>query len=210
MPEESPACHVRDLNVEIGWIVPVPDEFFEYTPQFTNAESISLLGHMTPPSSLRPSSWKLPRFITSLTVNASVFTLLQVRDVMAQLPNLDDLTLMGSFVKVDRRELPGIGKAVKGRFGGKLKLGGDFVCEDVVNMLFVIPTGLHFTEAIFHCTPECLPSAVGIAEACCKTLVKLSYSVALPRESPSFSQSNETSTLMMFSGRSLQEFWTVL
>ena len=148
LPEESPACLVKDLHVGIGWNDPVPDKFFEYTPWFTNMEKISLLGHMAPPSSLRPSSWKLPRSITSLTVNASVFTLVQVRDVMAQLPNLDDLTLMSSFVKVDRRELQGIGSVVKGRFRGKLKLCGEFVGEDVANMLLEIPSGLRFTEGV--------------------------------------------------------------
>jgi len=187
VPEQSPACHVRDLCVEIGWTDPVPDKFFEYTPRFTDVKNISLSGHITPPSSLRPSSWKLPQSITSLTVNASVFTLVQVRDVMSQLPNLDDLTLMGSLVNVDRRELSGIGTCVKGRFGGKLKLCGEFVGEDVADMLLEVPSGLHFTEAIIHCTPECLPPAVRVAEACCKTLVKLSYPVVFTRKSHLFS-----------------------
>ena len=187
VPEESPARHVKDLHVEIGWDDPVPDRFFECTPWFTNVERVYLLGHMAPPSSLKPSSWKLPESITSLTVNTSVFTLVQVRDVMAQLPNLDDLTLMGSLVGADRKELPGIGSVVKGRFGGKLKLCDEFASEDVVNMFLEIPSGLHFTEAVIHSTPECLPSAVRIAEACCETLMKLSYPVAFPRESLSLS-----------------------
>ena len=208
--EESPACHVRDLRVEIGWRDPVPEKFFEYTPQFTDVQRISLLGHMSLPSSLSPSLWKLPPSITSLTVNASVFTVLQVRDVMAQLPNLDDLTLMGTPVKVDRSELPGIGAVVKGRFGGKLKLCGEFVGEDVANMLLEIPSGLHFTEAIIHCTPECLPSAVRIAEACCNTLMKLSYPVAFPRGPHPLSQSDRILTLIPFSGRSLREFRAVV
>ena len=97
---------------------------------------------------------------------------------MAQLPNLDDLTLMGSLVKVDRKELLGIGTIVKGRFGGKLKLCGEYAGGDVVNMLLEIPSGLHFTEVLIHCTPDYLPSAVALAEACCKTVVKLSYPVA--------------------------------
>jgi len=184
VPEESPARYVRDLQVQIGWGDPVPGGFFEYVPRFTDVKGISLLGHMAPPSSLGPSSWKLPQSITSLTINSSVFTLVQIRDVMAQLPNLDNLTLMSSFVEVDRRELRGIGTVVKGRFGGKLKLCGEYVGKEVANMLLEIPSGLHFTEAIIHCTPECLPSAVRLAEACCKTLVKLSYPVAFSRESP--------------------------
>ena len=180
VPEESPACHVRDLRVRVGWNDPVPDKFFEYAQQFTGAERIllTLLAHKILPSSPRPSSWKLPQFVTSLAINASVFTLVQVRDVMAQLPNLDDLTLMGSLIKVDRRELPGLGTVVKGRFGGKLKLCGEYVGEDVVNMLLEIPSGLHFTEVLIQCTPDHLPSAVRLAEACCKTVVKLLYLVA--------------------------------
>ena len=210
VPEESPARYVRDLHVGIGWSDPVPDKFFECTPQFTNVERISLLGHMAPPSSLRPSSWKLPRFITSLTVNASVFTLVQVRDVMTQLPNLNDLTLMGSFVKVDRRELPGIGKVVKGRFGGKLKLCGEYAGEDAANMLLEIPSGLHFTEVLIHHTPDYLPSAVRLAEACCKTVVKLSYPVVFSGEPHFLSQSNEIPALTPFSGRCPQKLRAVL
>ena len=69
VPEESPACHVKHLQIKIGSSDRVPDEFFEYAPHFTNVKRISLLGHMEAPSSLRPSSWKLPQFITSLTIN---------------------------------------------------------------------------------------------------------------------------------------------
>jgi len=203
VPEEGPARQVRDLHVEIGWDDPVPDKLFEHTPWFTSVDRISLLGHMAPPSSLKPSSWKLPQFITSLTINASVFTLVQVRDVIAQMPNLDDLTLMGSLIEVDRSELPGIGTVVRGRFGGKLKLCGEFVGEDVADMLLEIPSGLRFSEAVIDCTPERLPSAVRVVEGCCKTLVKLSHTVAFPRESHPFPQSNEISMLTPFSGRRL-------
>jgi len=129
---------------------------------------------------------------------------------MAQLQNLDDLTLRGSLVKLDRMDLPGIRTDVKGRFGGKLTLGGDYSGEDIVNMLLEVPSGLHFTEVLIQCTPDCLPSAGRLAEVCCGTLVKLWYMVAFSRESHPLSWSKEIPTLTPFSGRSPQEFWAVL
>ena len=199
VPEESPAHHVKDLRVQIGGRGHVPDEFFEYIPWFTDVERISLVGHMGLPSSLRPSLWDPPQSITSLTLNTSVVTLVQIRDIMAPLSNLDDLTLIGSLVPVDRGELPGIGTVVRGRFSGKLKLCGDFVGVDVVNMLLEIPSGPRFTEVLTHSTCECLPSAVRLAEACCETIVKLTHSPSCQCESQPFPQSNEISALTPFS-----------
>jgi len=193
VPEESPAHYVRDLSIRIGWDDRVPDNFFEYVPRFTDVDQLHLLGHMAPPSSLRPSLWKLPQSITSLTINTSVVTLVQVRDIMAQLPNLDNLTLMGTLVAVDRRELLGIGTVLRGRYGGKLKLCGGYVDKDFTDMFLDIPSGPRFTEAVIHRTCEDLPSAVRIAEACCKTLEKLSYPVMFKSESDPFSQPNEIS-----------------
>ena len=184
MPEESPAHHVKELRVWIGGLRRVPDKFFEYIPQFTNVDGLHLLGHVGSPSSLRPSFWKLLQSITSLTINSSVLTIVQIRDIMAQLPHLDNLILSGSPVTVDRRELPGIGTVVRGRFGGELTMDGESVGEDFVNMLLDIPSGLHFTEARIHCTHKSLPSAVRLAEACCKTLVKLTHSITFYGKSP--------------------------
>ena len=173
VPEESPAHLVKDLSVQIESNSRVPDEFFEYVARFTGVERLFLGGHTGPLPSLRPSLWNLPQSITSLTLSTSVVTLVQIRDIMAPLSNLDDLTLMGSLVPVDRGELPGIGTVVRGRFGGKLKLRGDFIGEDVVNMLLEIPSGPRFTEVQTYSTRECVPSAIRLAEACCKTIVKL-------------------------------------
>ena len=116
--------------------------------------------------------------------------LVQVRDIMAPSPNLDDLKLSGTYVSPDRRELSGIGKAPKGRFGGRLVLCGACVGEDTINMLLDIPSGLRFVELEICCTQNRLPSsAVRLAEACGKTLVKLSHTVGLKCKSYPFPQS---------------------
>ena len=123
-----------------------------------------------------PSLWKLLRSVTSLTINTGVVTLVQVRDIMAQLPNLDNLALSGSFAPVDRRKLVGIGTVLNGRFGGRLMLRDP--SEDVVNMLLDIQPGLCFAELEMYCARNRLPSwAIRLAEACGKTLVKLSHTV---------------------------------
>jgi len=126
-----------------------------------------------------PACWKLPRSVTSLTIGTDVVTLVQVRDIMAQLPNLDDLELSGPLAPVDRRKLPGIGTVLNSSFCGRLTLlRGTSVSEDVINMLLETPSGLRFAELEIHCTQDPLPSSViELAEACGKTLVKLSHSV---------------------------------
>ena len=55
-------------------------------------------------------------------MNTDVVALVQIRDIMAHLPNLDDLSLLGYLVAVDRNMLPGIGRVLSGRFGGRLQL----------------------------------------------------------------------------------------
>ena len=109
---------------------------------------------------------------------------MRVRDIMSQLPNLDDLSLSWSYPERDRALL-GTGRVLRGRFGGKLELlrgcAGD---PDVVDMLLEIPTGLHFTEVNIQNTPECLFSAVTLANVCAKTLVKFSYTVELHCKEP--------------------------
>jgi len=185
--EGSPANHVRDLRLNIGDFFRLPEMFFKRIPWFTDVDSITLsgrsgvpLGYKKDPFPLEPSSWRLPRSATSLTVNTGAITLLEVRDIMAQLPNLDNLAFLGNFAKMDRGKLPGIGMTLKGRFGGLLMLNGESVGEDVINMLLEIPSGLHFTELDFYCTRNRLPSsAVRLAEACAKSLVKLSHGVSL-------------------------------
>ena len=186
-PEESPAHHVKDLRIWIGGGGCVPEKFFKYTQWFPNTESMSLLGRGGVPLMRRTSLWRFPKSVTSLTIDTDVVTLLQVRDIMAHLPNLDDLSLSGSLVATGRRELLGIGRVLRGRFGGKLVLSDEYVDEDVINMLLEIPSGLRFTEAQVHCTHDILPSAVRFVESCGETLVKLSHTFALHRKFCSFS-----------------------
>ena len=82
---------------------------------------------------------------------------MRVRDIMSQLPNLDDLSLPWSYPERRDRALLGTGRVLRGRFGGKLELlrgcAGD---PDVVDMLLEIPTGLHFTEVNIQNTHESL------------------------------------------------------
>jgi len=176
-PQESPAHRVGDLRIWIGGDIRVPEKFFEYTPWFKEVYSMRLLGYGGLPLSRGPLFWKLPQSVTSLAIDTCVVTLIQVRDIMAQLPNLDDLSLSGSLVAVNRKELPGIGTALRGRFGGRLMLCSEYVNKGALDVLLEIPTGLHFTEMWIGCTRERLPSAVRLAEACCKTVVKLSHMV---------------------------------
>ena len=75
-------------------------------------------------------------------------TLVQIRDVIAQLPNLDNLELSGFLVAVSRRDLPGIGTVARGRFGGRLMLSGHYAHKDTINMLLEVPSGLRFTEVV--------------------------------------------------------------
>jgi len=180
VPEESPAHYVRDLRVwaEVDGHALVMCS--EYTPWFTNVERLSLLGDLGLPSLWGSSFWRLPRSVTSLAIDVNKITLVQVRDIMAQLPNLDTLILsvLDSLVRVDRRELKGIGTILGGSFGGRLVLYDGFIDEDVVNMLSEIPSGLRFTEVQIHCfTPECLRSAIRLTEACRETLVKFTHKV---------------------------------
>ena len=136
---------------------------------------MSLSGHGMVPLT-EPSAWKLPRSVTSLTIDTAMVTILQVRDIMLQLPNLDDLVLTSDFLA--DRKFPGIRTVPKGKFSGRLLLGGEWVGEDVINMLLEIPSGLRYAKLDIYCTDGPLPSsAVRLAEACCKTLVELSHTV---------------------------------
>jgi len=188
VPEESPAHHVRDLHVWIG-AGPVDEESFEYTPQFRNVERLSLLGYGRAQPYRRRSFWKLPHSTTSLTIDTDRVTLVQVRDIIEQLPNLDDLSLSGLLFPTGEDVLPGTGTTLRGRFGGRLLLRGDYAGEDVINMLLEIPSGLRFTEVQVGCTHEHLPSVVRLTEACDKTLVKLSHTVVSRCKSHPFSLS---------------------
>ena len=180
VPEESPADHVQDLRVWIGGHNWVPDKFFQCTMWFTNLQRVFLLGRGPQegsPPSRKPSRWKLPQSVTALTVDTDAVTLLQTRNVMAQLPNLDDLSIMGRLAPVDEGAQLWIETFLRGGFGGKLVLRAGHTSKDILNMLLEIPAGLRFTEVEIHCARECLPLVIRLVEACSKTLVRLSHMV---------------------------------
>ena len=97
---------------------------------------------------------------------------------MVQLPNLNDLSLAGNIVTKDKSAVIGIGTALRGKFGGLLRLHGGVTFRDTVGMLLGTPTGLHFTEVEICAKYECL-STPRLAEACSNTLVKLTYTADL-------------------------------
>jgi hypothetical protein len=174
VPEKSPAHHVRNLRFSFGGRG-TPEEFFKRIRWFTNVKKIALNGGLRP--GWTPPFFVLPPSATSLTIDIDGATLLEVRDVMAQLPNLNKLTLNGYLAMVDRAKLRGIGTTLKGKFGGRLRLFHEYANEDVVNMLLEVPTGLRFTELDIRSVFGCLLPVVKLAEACGGTLIKLFYSV---------------------------------
>ena len=186
VPEESPAHHVRDLCIWIGGgRQGVPQKFCEYTQWFTNVKKMTLMG--VPPYRV-PLLERLPQSATSLTINTDAATSLQLQRIMMQLPDLDDMSLSGSLFQVARKASPGIGTVLRGRFGGQLILRDGCADKDVIDMLLEIPSGLHFAEVHVQCTHKGLPSAVRLAEACSKTLVKLSHTITFDCKFRPFSQ----------------------
>ena len=203
VPEDSLIHHVRELCFSIGKHDDIPERFFEYILRFTNIEKMALVGEVDLLRLWTPPFWRLPQSVTSLTISSNTATrLVQIRDVMAQLPNLDNLSLCGPLLEVDRMSLLGIGTILKGRFGGKLRLRRGYAHRGTVDMLLEVPTGLHFTEVHIFTPQECLLSTVRFAEACAKTLVKLSYVVSIQCKSHPFSLSDcfypETLTFILF------------
>jgi len=184
VPEKSPAHFIRDLRVSSGGSDGSPGGlFFRYAPWITGVERVSFLGD----GKWIPMFWQLPRSITSLTMRTDTSTLVQVRNILAQLPNLDDLSLSGTLVPLSRRQLGGIGTDLRGRFRGRLRLFEEHAGKDVVDMLLEVPTGLHFTVVEIRGMGECLFSTARFVGACCKTLVKLTYTVSSYCEFPPFS-----------------------
>ena len=137
VPEGSPARHVRCLRLSAEGDHIVPARFFEYTPCFTNVEVVTLFGGWGYQKQLWvPPFWRLPQSATSLDINGNTATFRQIRDVMAQPPNLNDLSLSGvmTFIVVDKRAFLGIGMVLRGRFGGQLRLIGGYASGDAMNM----------------------------------------------------------------------------
>lgn len=177
VPEEGPACHVRDLRFSFIGSDTVHEKFCEHAQWFSNVERLSLLGYGGRGLSWIPSLGRLPQSVTSLALNVDAVTLLEIHGVMVQLPNLDNLSLSGSPVAADKTELAGKGTVLRGRFGGQLQLLKGLANEHTMEMLLEIPSGVHFAEMQIRGTHECLFSTVRLAEACGETLVKLSYLV---------------------------------
>lgn len=184
VPEQNPARHVRDFGFWIRGPNCVPEQFLEYAPCFPNVEGVSLLGTGERPMLPPPPFWVFPQSVTSLTTDTNVVTLVRVCDVMARLPNLDNLSISGSFAPVGRDALQGNGTALGGRFGGRLQLRGGCAGKDVINMLLNIPSGLRFTKVEIYCMRQCLLPAVRLVEACGETLMKLSASLVNFTPSP--------------------------
>jgi hypothetical protein len=178
VPEESPAHHVRALHFWCGWCFDAPEKFFEYISWFTNVRKVVWSGQ----AELEPlcgvlSFGRLSQTVTSLVIDMDAVTVLQIRDVVEQLPNLNDLSLSGSLVKAGKDRLQGIGTSLRGKFGGQLRLLKGRAVADIVNMLLEVPTGLHFTEVYIHSLNELLRPTLILAEACGESLVKLTYMV---------------------------------
>ena len=178
VPEESPAYHFRALRITISGINWFPDKFFEHAPRFMNVRKLSFFGGERCLGSRLPSRWKLPESVTSLTIEASNGVgLVEIWDIMARLPNLDDLSLWGFFVPADRCALRGIGTVLRGRFGGELVLGTVYANYECTNLLLEMLAGLPFIKVEINCAREYIPSVIRLVEACSKTIVKLSLDV---------------------------------
>ena len=187
VPEESPAHFVRDLHFS-GVHDSAPERLVEHAPWFTNVERVTLSGLGAVQRPWLRLFRRLPRSVTSLSISAESTTLPRIRDVILQLPNLDDLSLSGSIVVADWRVIPGMGTILRGRFGGQLRLLKGLADDDIVNMLLEIPTGLYFSEVQICGTYERLLPTVRLTEACGKALVKLSYTVSFHCKSHLFSR----------------------
>ena len=134
---------------------------------------------------------------------------------MVHLPNLNDLILSGDVIAPGYEPTGlslGLGAGLRGRFGGELQIkDGHTVSKRFVDMLLEVPTGLHFTKVCIHVDFPGLPQTVRLAEACCRTLVDLSYSCSTysgkshPFRSPGFTSSS-IGTLTLFTSVGDKEF----
>ena len=183
VPQESPAHYVKDLRFLLGGHYGAPEKFSKHTPWFTNVEKLALTMNTTSSSSRTSFPARLPQSVTSLTIKAggSGVDLMQMRDIMARLPNLNDLKISGPFVvgSKPKKRLPGLGAGLRGKFGGELQIRNGYTDEYIVNMLLEVPTRLHFTKIYIYADCPCLLPTVRLAGACCKTLVNLLFSCAI-------------------------------
>lgn len=179
IPEQSPAHLVRDLRISIGSYRHPSIETLGLVGCFTNVMKFSISGEGENQPWCLSSFAGFPRSVTSLVVDANLVTIFQIREVILQLPGLDDLAVLGSLRQVATSALRGVGVGLKGRFGGRLKVykPEKYYNADVMDMLLEVPTGLRFTEVDIHSFCECFSSTLKLAEACRETLTKFSYIV---------------------------------
>ncbi|KAF9781680.1 hypothetical protein BJ322DRAFT_1220464 [Thelephora terrestris] len=175
IPEQTPAHHVRDLCLSLGGLHDAPDDFFRRIRWFAGVRKLTVLGK---DMELRKRRRYMPSVACS-PFNHLTATVLQIRDVMAQLQNLNDLALSGTLGAVDRSNLQKIRTGLRGDFRGQLrllKMPADDL-GDIINMLLEILNGLQFPEVEIHSVNGCLLPSASLAEACGGTLTKLSYTV---------------------------------
>ena len=148
-PEQSPARHVRRIHLNFTGSDDVLHKIAERIQGFTNLKSINVSKDRERQPMWMPLLVGLPQSVTSLRIMENLITLRQIREIITQLPNLNDLYLSGALTMTDRNNAQGIGKTLTAKFGGRLRLCpvDSLVCfdMDIVNMLLEIPTGLHFT-----------------------------------------------------------------
>jgi len=178
VPEKSPAHYVKDLCLSFGGHYGARNEFFKHIPWFTNAEKMAVTMGVTLASFGTSLFTRLPQSLTLLSIKGTAWDeidLVQMRDTMVHLPNLNHLILSGAVVARSefRKLLPGLGAVLRGRLGGELRFRDSN--RHFMVMLLEVPTGLHSTKIHIHADCVRHLRTVGLVEACCKTLVQFSY-----------------------------------
>ena len=188
VPAQSPTHYVRDLRFSTSTFT-LPRVISKYTPWFTNVEKVSFFGEGM--FDIVEPVWTpaLPHPVTSLTFGPEMTTTdpVRIQDTKVRLSvsdNADDFLLYGGLARVGRRTLLEVETILGGEFGGELRLFGKHVVGGVVDVVLEIPSGLHFTHLEVRSRHECLLSTVRLAEACSKTLVRLSYRVSFHCKCP--------------------------
>jgi len=174
VPEESPAHLVRDLRFQIGGsdYAPLAGGFFECIQWFASVERVTISAPQGP-SLYMSHHWRLPQSATSLTIGVDSITLAQILSIVGELPNLDELSLSGTCI-LNSLLPPETGADPR---GGRLRRVGGHADKGLMKAP-EIPTGLRFAMKI-RCTRNSLLPTVVLAEACSKTLVKLSCTISL-------------------------------
>ena len=173
VPEKSPAYHVRELRLRLTAGDYHPGEFFGRVRWFTHLKTMAVSEEGAYNWLEIPSFVELPQSITSLAIEGHGVGPVQMRDLMAQLPNLEDLSLFGA-VEEGGAPPPELGKVLKATFSGRLYLHASGI-DGIVDMLLEVPTGLHFTKISILDERECRFLVVRLAETCRETLVELIY-----------------------------------